>query len=170
VGWPLPAGAVESGLAGHPPDPDAWPRLFALWLPVGCGLFTLLHRRLARGTAVGQRHIRLDALTYAPWPAFVCLELAGRGRGDWRVWLGGAHLAIVTLKAALARRAAFVTLVRPPAVDAGPPRPLAQVLFVTALVVYAFTVRRPTSSPPCPRPGTSHTTCWSDTASSPTPT
>ena len=43
-----PAGAFTPGLDGHGPDPYAWPRLLALWIPAGHVLFALAYALLAR--------------------------------------------------------------------------------------------------------------------------
>jgi hypothetical protein len=43
-----PAGAFTPGLDGHGPDPYAWPRLLALWIPAGHVLFALAYTLLMR--------------------------------------------------------------------------------------------------------------------------
>jgi hypothetical protein len=144
TGWDvggLPRGPFRPGLDGHPPDPDAWPRLFTLWLPLGYGLFTLAHLTLARAGA-SRRHARLDALTYVGLPAFLALELAARPLGDWRAWLGGAYVLLVALKTAILVRAVFVVFVASVAeAPAGPAptRPLARHLFAIVLLVHVLT-------------------------------
>lgn len=147
----LPLGAFAPGLSGHPPNARAWPRLFAVWLPVAYGLFTLSHVSLTRVTAVSRRYLRADGLTYLGLAGFLALEgflgLEGSWRHlpGWRLWLAGAYLLLVFAKTAILVRALYIGyggqggfVVEAPDRPAAP-RTLSLHLFAAALGVYVLT-------------------------------
>jgi hypothetical protein len=135
----LPLGVFEFGLAGHPPDPYAWPRVYAVWLPVAYGLFTVLHLGLARSGRCPRTYLRLDILTYAFLPGFLLLELLWRELSDWRLWFGFYYLLVVALKTGFLLRGLFVAFVAAPRTADAEPRQLARYLFATAGTAYLLT-------------------------------
>jgi hypothetical protein len=102
-----PAGAFTPGLDGHGPDPYAWTRLLALWIPAGLVLFALAYALLARWDPRGvlRRFFLTDQL---------CLSLVlvlGAGLaflgpdGRWRLLIGAWFTLFVGVKVAIFVRA-----------------------------------------------------------------
>ncbi len=101
AGYPL--GAFRPGLDGHGPDPYAWPRLLALWVPAAHGLFAVAYDRLARRDPSGtfRRHFRADQ-----WSLVLVLPLVAGivvlgGTGPWRPMIGVWYTLFVGVKAGI---------------------------------------------------------------------
>ena len=101
AGYPL--GTFKPGLDGHGPDPYAWPRLLALWVPAAHVLFALAYAVLARwdpGRPL-RRHFLADQASLA----LVVLLLAGLlllgGQGHWRPMIGAWYTLFIGAKAAI---------------------------------------------------------------------
>lgn len=114
----LPRGAFEPGLLGHPPDPEAWPRLFAVWVPLLYLGFEAAHRALGRPETPPSRLDRLRAASWLGLPAFVLLELVVAGTARPRVWLGAAYLFLVAVQAVLLVRRLSPVVTAAPAATA----------------------------------------------------
>jgi hypothetical protein len=103
-GWAgYPLGAFRPGLDGHGPDPYAWPRLIALWVPLAHWLFALAYALLARWDPRGtlRRHFLADQSSLV-----LVLPLAGGllllgGEGPWQVMVGAWHTLFIGTKAAI---------------------------------------------------------------------
>ncbi len=98
-----PAGVFTPGLDGHGPDPYAWPRLLALWVPAAHVLFALAYDLLARWDSRGalRRHRLADQASLAlVLPLVAGLLLVGPG-GAWRTLVGVWHTAFIGAKAAI---------------------------------------------------------------------
>lgn len=98
-----PAGAFVRGLAGHGPDPLAWPRLLAVWLPLGHVLFAVAYWSLARGgpALALRRHFVADQLALGLVLPLGAILLLLHGAGPWRVVVGAGYVVFVAVKTAL---------------------------------------------------------------------
>jgi hypothetical protein len=95
-----PAGVFVRGLAGHGPDPLAWPRLLTLWLPLGHVLFAVAYWALGRWCAqpLLRRHFLADQLTLGLVLPLATILLVLRGGGPWRSVVGGGYVLFVAIK------------------------------------------------------------------------
>jgi hypothetical protein len=101
AGYPL--GTFRPGLDGHGPDPYAWPRLLALWIPAAHGLFALAYALLARWDArrILRPHFLADQGSLAlVLPLLAGLLLVG-AEGGWRTMVGAWHTLFIGTKAAI---------------------------------------------------------------------
>ena len=98
AGYPL--GAFRPGLDGHGPDPYAWPRLLALWVPAAHALFAVAYVLLAREDSRGtfRRCFRADQWSLLlVLPLVAGLVLLG-GHGPWRLMIGVWYTLFVGVK------------------------------------------------------------------------
>ena len=89
--WRGPEGAFVPGLVGHGPDTFAWPRLFALWLPLGHVLFAGAHAWLGRrdpGGRLGRDFLLDQALSLVAALVMAVTLLDLRDPGGLRSVLG----------------------------------------------------------------------------------
>jgi len=129
-----PPGAFTPGLDGHGPDPHAWPRLLAVWIPAGHVLFALAYALLAgwdpRGTL--RRAWLADQLCLG----LVLLLGAGLALigpdGRWRVLIGAWFTLFVGLKTAIFVRALWRWLED----DQVPPARASVGIFLAAFLPY----------------------------------
>ena len=98
AGYPL--GTFRPGLDGHGPDPYAWPRLLALWVPAAHALFALAYGFLARGDLRGtfRRRFRADQWSLVlVLPLVAGLVLLG-GNGPWRLMVSAWYTLFIGVK------------------------------------------------------------------------
>jgi hypothetical protein len=98
-----PPGTFRPGLDGHGPDPYAWPRLLALWIPAAHALFALAYDLLARRDPRGifRRHFRADQWSLVlVLPLVAALWLLG-GTGPWRPMIGAWYTLFIGVKAGI---------------------------------------------------------------------
>jgi hypothetical protein len=98
-----PSGTFKPGLDGHGVDPYAWPRLLALWVPAGHGLFALAYALLARWDPLRtlRWHSRADRGSLAlVVPLLAGLLLVGP-HGQWRLMVSAWYTLFVGVKAAI---------------------------------------------------------------------
>ena len=131
-----PAGVFTPGLDGHGPDPYAWPRLLALWVPAAHVLFALAYDLLARWDSRGvlRPHRRADQTSLAlVLPLLAGLLLVGP-EGAWRTLVGAWHTAFIGAKVAILAAGLWRWLSSP----AVTPRRAAVGLFLGAFLPYLF--------------------------------
>jgi len=98
-----PAGGFVRGLAGHGPDPLAWPRFLAVWPALAQVAFAAAYAALARGDPRVdlRRHADADQLALGLLLGLAVLLAALGGRGPWRLLIGIAYVAFVGTKTAI---------------------------------------------------------------------
>ena len=101
AGYPL--GTFRPGLDGHGPDPYAWPRLLALWVPAAHGLFALAYALLARWDPQGtfRRRFRADQWSLVLVVPLVAGLLLLGGDGPWRPMIGAWYTLFIGAKAGI---------------------------------------------------------------------
>jgi hypothetical protein len=106
----LPAGALVPGLEGHGPDPLAWPRLIAAWMPAGQVLFAAAYAWLGRWDPQGRlrRYFLADQGVSLASALAVATTLVGlRGGGLWRSAVGACYVLGVAAKTAILLRGSW---------------------------------------------------------------
>jgi hypothetical protein len=95
-----PSGAFRAGLDGHGPDPYAWPRLLALWIPAAHLLFALAYALLARWTPsrIWRPHFLADQWCLALAPLLLAGLLRAGPEGPWRLVIGAWYTLFVGAK------------------------------------------------------------------------
>ena len=153
--WRGPEGAFVPGLVGHGPDISSWPRLFALWLPLGHVLFAETHAWLGRRDPGGRRgrHFLADQALSLIAVLLVAATLLGlRDHGALRSVLGAWYVLFVGAKTAVLLHAVWRWLAEES------PGPGASASPSSSEAFCPTCSWAPTSSPPCPRRATSRTT------------
>ncbi|HEY7140763.1 MAG TPA: hypothetical protein VIE44_11725 [Methylomirabilota bacterium] len=101
AGYPL--GAFKAGLDGHGPDPYAWPRLLAIWIPAAHLLFPLVYALLSRWSPspVWRRHFLADQWSLALVPLLLAGLLHAGPEGPWRLQIGAWYTLFIGAKTAI---------------------------------------------------------------------
>src|SRR5439155_23647484 len=100
----FPAGAFTPGLEGHGPDPFAWPRLLALWVPAGQLLFLAAYAWLDgtdRGGVLRRCFVVDQAASLVLMAGLAAMLLALQGQGAWRTMIGAWYVLFVGAKTAV---------------------------------------------------------------------
>jgi hypothetical protein len=131
-----PAGSFVPGLQGHGPDPDAWPRLIAFWLPAGQALFAVVYAWLGRRDRLGtlRPYFLADQVASLAGALAAAAALAGLHHGVVRDALGTWYVLLVSLKTAILLRAIWQWLLA----ESPEPRPASIALFLAGLLPYLF--------------------------------
>jgi hypothetical protein len=134
AGYPL--GTFKPGLDGHGPDPYAWPRLLALWVPAAHALFGVAYVLLARGDPRGtlRRCFRADQWSLVlVLPLVASLALLG-GQGPWRLMIGVWYTLFVGVKTGIL----LTGLWRAQCGEPGSMRRTGTAMFLGAFLPYLF--------------------------------
>jgi hypothetical protein len=101
AGYPAPV--FTPGLDGFGPDTLAWPKLLAVWAPVGHVLFALAYAGLARRDASPtlRRHFVADQWVLTLVIPLGAALLARRGHGFWRPMIAAWYTGFVAIKTAI---------------------------------------------------------------------
>lgn len=108
--WRGPEGAFVPGLAGHGPDAFAWPRLVALWLPLGHILFAGAHAWLGRRDQegrLGRAFLTDQALSFVAALVVAVTLVQLRDDGGLRTVVGALYVLLVAAKTAVLLRATW---------------------------------------------------------------
>jgi hypothetical protein len=131
-----PVGTFRPGLEGHGPDPYAWPRLLALWVPAAHGLFALAYALLTRwdpGRGLRPHFLADQSCLALVLPLVGGLLLVG-GQGGWRTLIGAWHTLFIGAKTAILVAALWRWLTGP----AVSPRRASVGIFLGAFLPYLF--------------------------------
>jgi hypothetical protein len=132
-----PGGSFEPGLEGHGPDPAAWPRLIALWLPASQALFAAAYAWLACRSprAWLRRLFLLDQAVSLAAAAGAAAALAALADSDaLHHTLGAGYVLVVGAKTGILLRAVWRWLIA----ESPGPRPATVALFLGGLLPYLF--------------------------------
>ena len=98
-----PAAVFTPGLDGFGPDALAWPKLLAIWVPLGHVVFSLAHASLARRdpSPMLRRHFVADQWTLALVIPLGVALLVRQGHGSWRPMIGAWYTGFIAVKTAI---------------------------------------------------------------------
>jgi hypothetical protein len=134
AGYPL--GTFKPGLDGHGPDPYAWPRLLALWVPAAHAVFAVAYVLLAREDSrdTFRRCFRADQWSLIlVLPLVAGLVLLG-GHGPWRLMVGAWYTLFVGVKTGIL----LTGLWRSECGEPGSTRRTGTAMFLGAFLPYLF--------------------------------